>query len=122
MITLWKCPSPSSSFRSGVAFKTLPKRSSVLIFEYEGPDDGWLRMELKFIEVVALRCTYLPALTAELIQSSYDSLVDMGLSPWLAEVLGDHSGQLSGLRHLRICFDDGPCYEFLCREYLVSVV
>jgi len=71
---------------------------------------------LKFFDVVALKCTYMSGLTVEMIESAYDRLVDMGSTPWLIETAAAHAarGGSVPLRHLRICFDDGPCYELIC--------
>jgi hypothetical protein len=119
MTELWKTPSPSSSFLEGVAFKILPKRTCVLSFSSEGASGGWKTFELRFREVAAFKCTYLPALTVEMIQSAYDNLVDMGSSAWLAEAksVRTHASEGAPLKHLRISFDDGPCYEFLCTGF-----
>lgn len=116
---LWQIPSPSSSFLEGVAFKILPKRTCSLSFKFEGANGDWESLELRFHEVVALKCTYLPALTVQMIQSAYDKLVDVGDSSWLAEARAVHRQANEGapLRHLRISFDDGPCYEFLCTGF-----
>jgi len=116
---LWELPSPSSSFLEGTTFQTLPRRTCALVFEYEDPQTGAnVKGDVRFLDVVAIKCTYLPALTAELIHSAYDKVVEITPSAWLTEVqtttLADAMGQL---RHLRICFDDGPCYDFLCRGF-----
>jgi hypothetical protein len=74
---------------------------------------------------------YLPASTAsnalierlaaaEMFNTAYDKLVALGTTPWLAEVLQvrERAHQPdSGLRHLMICFDDGPCSEFICSNF-----
>ena len=119
MTELWKSPSPSSSFLEGVLLKVLPKRSCVLSFSTEGASGGWEAFELRFHEVAAFKCTYLPALTAEMIRSAYDTLVNLESSAWLAEASSVRSdpSEAGLLRHLRICFDDGPCYEFLCTGF-----
>src|SRR5262245_54908170 len=122
MTELWQTPSPSSSFLEGVTFKLLPRRTCVLSFAYERASGGWETSELRFHEVVAFKCTFQPALTAEMIESAYDKLVDIGRSTWLDEAhqvrMPEGGGAL--LRHLRICFDDGPCYEFLCPRFEVT--
>ena len=78
-------------------------------------------VELRFSNVTAFRCTYLPALSVEMIESSYDELIDVGKSEWLSEVarLLENKGIQTRIKHLRICFDDGPCYEFLCADFEV---
>jgi hypothetical protein len=47
-----------------------------------------------------------------MISSSYGKLVEVEGSAWLAESLAVR-GRPHGtvLRHVRITFDDGPCYE-----------
>jgi hypothetical protein len=103
----------------GVTFKILPRRTCVLSFTYEGASGAWETSELRFDEVAAFKCTFQPALTAEMIESAYDKLVDMGSSSWLDEANRARVPEGAGtvLRHLRICFDDGPCYEFLCPRF-----
>jgi len=107
----------SSGFLKGVAFKELPRRTCVLSFQYEDPDGGFATCELRFHDVAALRCTYLPALSADMIRSAYDKLVDIRSSAWLSEANSIRPDEQESLRHLRICFDDGPCCEFLCRGF-----
>jgi hypothetical protein len=114
MTELWKTPSPSSGFLEGVALKVLPKRSCVISFQFEDADGGWETCELLFRDVAAFKCTYLPALTAEMIQSAYDKLVEIESSVWLSDAKSVRRLEPISLKHLRICFDDGPCYEFLC--------
>lgn len=111
---LWEPPSPSSSFLEGVTFIDQPQRVCGLSFSYEKSDGDQETCELRFRDVVAYKCTYLPALTAQMIRSAYDKLVDVGSSEWLREAVGVSQDEGPPLRHLRICFDDGPCYEFLC--------
>jgi hypothetical protein len=48
------------------------------------------------------------------------SLVDLGETEWLSEVaasLQQHHEDTTGLVHLMINFDDGPCYEVICRSH-----
>ena len=122
MTELWKTPSPSSGFLEGVAFKVLPRRTCVLSFQFEGANGGWETCELLFHGVAAFKCTYLPALTAEMIQSAYDKLVAIESTSWLRDANSVRRLEPTPLRHLRICFDDGPCYEFLCAEFEVGGV
>jgi hypothetical protein len=116
MKTLWQTPAPSSGFLEGVSFKVLPKRTCALSFQYESLEGQMETCELRFVGVEAFKCTYLTSLTVEMIESAYDRLVDLGASQWLHEVkdVFKTQGASPALKHLRICFDDGPCYEFLC--------
>jgi hypothetical protein len=120
MTELWKTPSPSSGFLEGVAFKVLPGRTSVLAFQFEAANGGWETCELLFRDVAAFKCTYLPALTAEMIQSAYDRLVEFESSEWLSDANSVRRVEPRSPRHLRICFDDGPCYEFLCAGFEIA--
>ena len=117
MTTLWETPSPSSGFIDGIRSKNSPgvlaSSRSVLKSRMATSQT----CELRFHDVAALRCTYLPALSADLIRSAYDKLVDIRSSAWLSEANSIRPDAQESLRHLRICFDDGPCFEFLCRGF-----
>ena len=117
MTELWKTPSPSSGFLEEAAFKVLPRRTCVISFQFEGANGVGQTCDLVFRDVAAYKCTYLPALTAEMIQSAYDKLVEIGSSTWLSDASSVRGLEPILLRHLRICFDDGPCYEFLCAGF-----
>jgi hypothetical protein len=46
--------------------------------------------------------------------------VDQGQTSWLGEIvenLKQHGGDAATLAHLIINFDDGPCYEVICRSH-----
>ena len=93
----------------------LPRRKCALTFHIEGSSGESRLIELKFIEVTAFKCTYPAACTADMFDSAYGKLVDLGRTAWL-----ESTPPSPGLKHLMICFDDGPCYEFLCLEYSVA--
>lgn len=115
---LWQSPAPSSGFLEGVVFQVLPQRACSLTFKYEDSEGAIKPYSLFIRGSEAFKCTYLTSLTAEMIDSSYDKLVDLGESPWLREVKAAGSAvERTKLKHLRICFDDGPCYEFICTGF-----
>jgi hypothetical protein len=122
MNTLWQTPAPSSGFLEGVSLKVLPKRVCTLAFRYEGTEGRLDSCELRFAGVEAFKCTYLTSLTVEMIESAYDKLIDVGSSQWLDEAItaANRRGTMPSLKHLRICFDDGPCYEFLCTGFEIA--
>ena len=77
-------------------------------------------VKLLFDGVEAYKATIYEACTDEMVCAAYDRVVDLGATPWLAEVtieLSHHGAVQSGLQHLMIYFDDGPCYEFICRSF-----
>lgn len=121
MQVLWELPLPSSGRTKGPHLGVEPGRVHTLTFEGEDIEGMLHTIELMFSDVKAFKCSYLHALSAEMIQSSYDRLVELGDSDWLKEVRKEAAPHRSSesLRHLRICFDDGPCYEFICTEYQI---
>jgi hypothetical protein len=114
---VWTLPFPSSGL-SGVVFQKLAGRSCALAC-----DDGeHSPVRLVFDGVEAFKCTYHNACTLEMVET-YDKLTDMGRTPWLDSVrrqLSGFGGEVQSLRHLMIYFDDGPCYEFICRSFRVT--
>lgn len=122
MQILWTLPVPSSGRTNGPDLGVEPGRTHTLTFECENYEGSICASELRFSDVKAFRCWYLHALTAEMIETSYDRLVDLGDTEWLREVKEEAATYAEGgnLRHLRICFDDGPCYEFACVDFRIS--
>jgi hypothetical protein len=122
--TLWELPVPSSG-RNGVEFKQLMRRKCVLLFSYEDEEDGKpLFLELLFDGVEAFKCTYHHACTLEM-RAAYDQVMSLDESGWLISVksqLTKHQDDVNGLRHMMIYFDDGPCYEFICRSFRTEQV
>ena len=86
----------------------------------EDDEDGAVRIIFDGVE--AFRCTYHHACTPEMIET-YDRLTDVGRTGWLDAVrrqLSSFGEDDEALRHLMIYFDDGPCYEFICRGFRVE--
>src|SRR5437660_6196185 len=119
--TLWTLPVASTALLSGSTFQKLPRRACALLCEYEDDSDNIVSLKLLFDDVEAFKCTYHGACTAEMIRTAYDKVVDAGSTDWLAgirEQLVNYGGQNAAeLKHLMIYFDDGPCYEFICRSF-----
>jgi hypothetical protein len=87
---------------------------------YIESDDGDRKAGILFDDVEAYKCTHMTALSVEMINAAYDRLVRLENSPWLSEVKANSAsfyrtrqGAAKDLQHLMICFDDGPCYEFI---------
>lgn len=122
---LWETPIPSSAFQQGVVLIQHPKRRLSLNFEYENSEYQLTKGQLVFYDVIAYRVIYLYGLTGEIINSAYDKLIDLGDTDWLKEIkkASNHKFKEKGLdgniKHYRICFDDGPCYEFICVSFEV---
>jgi hypothetical protein len=119
---VWESPSPSSGFLRGVSLQTRPRREIVLSFEFEDAEAKMSKMELSFKGVVHYRTTYLPALSAEMINQAYDRLVEFPESIELNEVVSatKANGDGSDYHHYRVCFDDGPCFDFICQTFSIN--
>src|SRR5262249_52091878 len=91
-----------------------------LLCEYEDSEDNVVSLNLLFEGVEAFKCTYYNACAVEIVKLAYDKIVDVGSTEWLnaikSQLLKSHE-DVTGLRHLVIYFDDGPCYEFICRSF-----
>ena len=62
------------------------------------------------------------AKTAAMFESAYNRLIDCGETDWLrgiASRVSRHPNR-GALRHLMICFDEAPCYEFACVGFSVE--
>jgi hypothetical protein len=119
---IWELPVPSTSLLgSGPMFEMRAGRELAIRFAYELEETS-VGEVLVLQGVEAFKCTYYLARDAS-IREGYDRLVDRGQTNWLAEVCGSlrcNGGEPSGLVHMMINFDDGPCYEFLCRSFRVE--
>ena|SRR5882724_5792066 len=118
--TVWNLPVPSTALLSGAAFHQLLGRTCALAGEYEDDDDNVVSLKMLFDGVEAFKCTYYMACTLNMSSMAYDRVVDLGPTEWLTQIqsqLVESQEDATGLRHLMICFDDGPCYEFICRSF-----
>lgn len=120
---LWEMPVPSSALTRGPIFAALLKRECELSFYFER-GDGEKKTGIIFDGVEAYKCTHMTARSVDMINTAYDKLVRIDDSPWLAEVKANSYEYYAKrqptpreLRHLMICFDDGPCYEFICTGF-----
>lgn len=124
--TLWTLPVASTALLNGTTFQKLSRRACALLCDYEDDSDKVVSLKLLFDGVEAFKCTYQGACTPEMIRDCYDKVVDAGASEWLRSVQGQlisyGSQSVNELRHLMIYFDDGPCYEFICRTFHVEEV
>jgi hypothetical protein len=119
-IEMWRLPVPASSLVRGPSFHAMPKRECSIGYSVEGVDGAPVDECLIFQGVEAFKCTYLTSCNAAMFTIAYGKLVSLQQSPWLAEVLETYSkapGEHRQLLHLVICFDDGPCYEFICANF-----
>jgi hypothetical protein len=123
METLWRPPGPATGLVDSPRLEKRLGREVALVLKYEQETDGTdILVSLVFDGTEAFRCTYYNAI-GQSASSAYNRLSDVGASPWLSEVksnLAFHQADLEGLTHMMIMFDDGPCYEFICRTFRVE--
>lgn len=115
--TLWEVPVPPTQVES-TGIEQLPKRITRLAISLVVLRDDVDVVEyhnLSFAGTELFKCTYLTSLTPEMIRSAYGKLVDLGRTELWSRI-ADRS-QKENIRHLMICFDDGPCYEVVCTSF-----
>ncbi len=120
MSELWKFPGPSSTLVQGPTLTILPKRSCSLEFSFELPTGELEEFTVRFSGVEALKCTYLPACSAEMFRTAYAKLVGVENSDWIKDILEIHKDNRdnnSNIKHFMMCFDDGPCYEIISTNF-----
>lgn len=126
---LWHAPYPTSSLTHGPNLRELTGRLCELAFEGENGERKPEKARLMFRAVEAYKCTYLTSLAAEMIEQAYDRLIDLGTTQWLLQcsdrrrALNERTDRPDvGLKHLMFCFDDGPCYEFICEGFEAMIL
>lgn len=120
--TIWETSVTSTAFLQDAKFSVLPKRECSLEYFYEDKDYSAFFEKLIFGGVESFKCTYYLACSLEMI-AAYCKVVDVGNSAWLSETKQNLSGageNPKNLKHLRIYFDDGPCYKFICKSFQVT--
>jgi len=117
---LWKLSVPAASLVKGPDFTVLPKRKCEISFYVEGDDGQTARSGLRFDGVEAFKCTYLTSCSAEMFNVAYGKLVRLVGSPLFNEILKTYNGNrpVEELQHLMTCFDDGPCFEIICTDFV----
>ncbi len=120
--TLWKLPVPSTALLGdGPIFERNYGRVVRIRFAYE-VDEGDCHEAIIFDGVEAYICTYFNA-RGTWTHDAYSRLIDRGETPWLSEIAANltrYGDSAAGLLHLAINFDDGPCYEVICRSFVVK--
>jgi hypothetical protein len=118
---LYKIKVPSSALSSPIFTMELGRRCS-LTYSYEIENtDFEVHERLVFEGVEAFKCTYYTANSLEVFEA-YGRILKLSRSAWLKEIIKNLSRAgtaAANLAHLRIFFDDGPCYEFICRSFEV---
>lgn len=122
--SVWQLPVPSTALLgAGPVLEDRPGREVAIQFEYEAEHDDENRsVALVFEGVESFRFTFMTACHDSMLDA-YDELVDCGRTAWLEAVrveVARRTGTADGIKHLMIFFDDGPCYEAICRSFRVD--
>ena len=116
---LFKLPVPSTALLRGPKFEMGRGRKCRLKYVYEFNQTSELIEDtLEFDAVESFKVTYYTGNSLEVFQA-YDKLLEMRKSEWLDEIrlnLQSSKSDTDGLKHFRIYFDDGPCFEFIARR------
>lgn len=117
MKTIFSLPVASTSLEKEPIFSMHNGRTCSLEYSYQD-GEAFRNERLNFEGVEAFRCVYYAAVDLELV-STYDKVSDLGDTNWLQRIVSNLSSagmESVGLKHLAIFFDDGPSYEFICRQ------
>ncbi|MGF6243464.1 hypothetical protein P3T42_005228 [Paraburkholderia sp. GAS38] len=122
MKELWQLPVPASSLLTSPEFVVLPRRECELRMSIEGEDGEPASLSLRFVGVESFKCTFMTSCTPDMFNLAYGRLISLDAN-WLDEIR--RSGRkdqstIEALQHLMITFDDGPCYEIICRSWSVN--
>ena len=117
IVTLWEIPAPPTQVET-TRIEQLPKRLtrlaiSLVVLKHD--IDVVEYHDLSFDGTDLFMCTYLTSLTSEMTGSAYGKLVDLGPTELWTQIAA--RSQQKDIRHLMICFDDGPCYELVCTSF-----
>ena len=118
----WQLPVAASALLHSPEFVVLPRRECALKLLIEGDDGTTEAVALQFTGVECYKCTFLTSCTADMFNFAYGKLVSLD-SAWLDEVRSTGKkdpATMSALQHLMITFDDGPCYEIVCRSWSIT--
>jgi hypothetical protein len=121
---IWQLNASTTSICNGPVFRAGPGRTCALSFVVE-EGDLYPTVVLTFQGVEAYKCTYLTSTTSDMIKTAYEKVVRLYDTPWLLDTLSHYNPKRGNnvykeLMHLRIYFDDGPCYEFICTSFSSS--
>ena len=113
---LWKSPE----------FQKRLGRDCALVCNYDDEETrATTILTLVFENVEAYKTTYFKACNLEIVRNAYDRIIDCGITIWLKEIqnnLALNGSEGLNLSHLAIYFDDGPAYEFICKNFRVEKI
>jgi hypothetical protein len=118
----WQLPVAASALLHSPEFVVLARRECALKLLIEDEDGTPKAITLQFAGVESYKCTYRTSCTASMFDLAYGKLVSLD-STWLDELRNvgrTNQATINALQHLMITFDDGPCYEIICRSWNIN--
>jgi hypothetical protein len=113
---LWKLPVAASSILHSPTFEVMPSRQCRLTILVESEEYEVQKIVLNFFGVEYYSSTYMSSCDPDMINKSYGRLISISDSSLLIQINSRGNNEKS-LSHLAIFFDDGPLYEFVCKEF-----
>ncbi|WP_223963798.1 hypothetical protein [Paraburkholderia sabiae] len=118
----WQLPVAASALLHSPEFVVLQRRVCELRLLVECDDGAANEIALQFAGVECYKCTFMTSCTAAMFNLAYGKLVSLD-SVWLDEIRSTgkkDKATVDSLKHLMITFDDGPCYEIICRSWSIK--
>ncbi len=114
---LWTFPDPSAPLVGDPHLSPLGE-TCLVEFSFQIAERRSEAVSLLFDRVASYRCTLRQALSPPVLRTFQGRLTEITGSAWKDEVLAalmdNGTPPSSPLRHLVICFEEGPCYDFIC--------
>jgi hypothetical protein len=118
----WQLPVAASALLHSPEFVVLQCRECASRLSFEGDDGSTKAIALPFNGVESYKCTFMTSCTAAVFNFAYGKLVSFN-STWLDDVRSTGKKDqvtIDALQHLMVTFDDGPCYEIICRSWSIN--
>lgn len=112
---IWKLPCMSQEFESGPVLE-LQRGTLVLRYDFETVTGDYKWEAATFRSVMAVLFTDHESCSEEQV-AAYDRLVEVGCSSWLKGLQSARIYPASGIRHLRIYFDELGCYDVAASDF-----
>jgi hypothetical protein len=118
-VVVWKLSQPSSGLLREAQLFQLGHKSWCLWWIAEKTEGGGRNEALVFTGVEALVRTEFLAYAPDLIDETYDTLVNLGETTFLSRASANLKirTDVTDLHHLAISFDASPLYEFVARGF-----
>lgn len=122
---IFTLPVPSTALYESPEFQKRLGRECALVCDYEEETGTIITLTIIFENVEAYKATYYRACDLEIVRNAYDRIIDCGITTWLKGIqnnLAINGSENPDLSHFAIYFDDGPAYEFICKNFRIEKI